>query len=1044
MLYSKKAEKNLSKELFENPTCEYRGAPFWAWNTTLKEDELLKQIDIFKEMGFGGFHMHSRVGLESIYLGEHFMNMIKKCVDKAKDNDMKAYLYDEDRWPSGTAGGYVTKEKKYRRKSAVFSKDMPCDILSKEEALEKGEPYFLAAYDIILDNEGYLLSYRRIGINDKAEGEKRYLYVHFAAECEWFNNQAAVDTMDKDAIKKFLDITFDAYTSKVGEEFGKTIPSIFTDEPCSSPSWSGFKRKFSNTFSLPCEKTDIDLLISWSTRFEEEFEKMCGYDILDRFPEMVFQNRKKSYKVRYDYFNCRSELFVSSFADQYKKRCDENNIAFTGHIMYEDFINMQTRFVAETMRFYRSFTIPGIDMLGVNLKFQTAKQAQSMKNQYGREGMLSELYGVTNWDFDFRNHKLHGDWQAALGVTLRVPHLAWLSMRGEGKRDYPASINYQSPWYKEYSLVENHFARLNTALTRGKPIVRVAVIHPVESFWVNCGPDTKTQLIRDCIDDDFLKIVNILLKNNIDFDFVCEAELPNLCKKAEKPLQVGEMAYDVVVLPNLYGIRGTTLKILQDFISCGGKVVNAGRMPEYVDGNFDENAEKMLCGCEKVTFDEAGIIPALESFREVKIDIFSVSDNGGVSAEKTSFDNFYIYNLRSDGNAKWLFIARGVKDDFDICFAKKLKITVNGEYKPTVYNTVNGEIFDIPYKIENGKTVCEHTLYASDSLLLKYEKTDVLRVDADEKHKEKLYSFNLTDAVDYTLCEPNIYLADRFDAYFDGELVAKNTEILKADNIIRAKAGYPKRGGSFAQPWSTEPDGKVFKVKLIHTFESEIEVENAYFATEEWGKIIFNGKVIDKNEKGYYVDRDIKKYSLGKIKKGINTIEINLEYTRRTNLESCYILGDFGVEVHGANAKIVNRANKIFFDTITNQTLPFYGGNLIYKTEIDIKNDCDLKIRAHKYRGALVKVKFDGKEAGNITFAPYSAYINDVKCGKHIVEFEFFGNRYNTFGSLHRTGENTETCGPSAYRAENDWWSDEFKLRNTGILKAPEISVYEK
>jgi hypothetical protein len=44
-------------ELFQNPTSEYRGCPFWAWNTKLKKDQLLRQIDHFKEMGLGGFHV---------------------------------------------------------------------------------------------------------------------------------------------------------------------------------------------------------------------------------------------------------------------------------------------------------------------------------------------------------------------------------------------------------------------------------------------------------------------------------------------------------------------------------------------------------------------------------------------------------------------------------------------------------------------------------------------------------------------------------------------------------------------------------------------------------------------------------------------------------------------------------------------------------------------------------------------------------------------------------------------------------------------------
>ena len=36
-------------------------------------------------------------------------------------------------------------------------------------------------------------------------------------------------------------------------------------------------------------------------------------------------------------------------------------------------------------------------------------------------------------------------------------------MAGEAKRDYPASIHYQSPWWKEYSYVEDHFASLTTS-----------------------------------------------------------------------------------------------------------------------------------------------------------------------------------------------------------------------------------------------------------------------------------------------------------------------------------------------------------------------------------------------------------------------------------------------------------------------------------------------------------------------------------------------------------------------------------------------------
>ena len=140
-------------------------------------------------------------------------------------------------------------------------------------------------------------------------------------------------------------------------------------------------------------------------------------------------------------------------------------------MMEEPTLTSQTAALGDCMRSYRGFDIPGIDMLCDAFEFTTAKQCQSAVRQYGREGMLSELYGVTAWDCDFRTYKHQGDWQAALGVTVRVPHLSWYAMGGEAKRDYPASISYQSPWYKKFSVVEDHFARLNTALTRGEPIL---------------------------------------------------------------------------------------------------------------------------------------------------------------------------------------------------------------------------------------------------------------------------------------------------------------------------------------------------------------------------------------------------------------------------------------------------------------------------------------------------------------------------------------------------------------------------------------------
>ncbi|HPS03149.1 MAG TPA: hypothetical protein PLA90_16535, partial [Candidatus Sumerlaeota bacterium] len=87
---------------FEHPGAEFRGKPFWSWNGELEKGELIRQIGVIKEMGFGGFFMHSRTGLATEYLGDQWFDLINACADEAKKQGLEAWLYDEDRWPSGS------------------------------------------------------------------------------------------------------------------------------------------------------------------------------------------------------------------------------------------------------------------------------------------------------------------------------------------------------------------------------------------------------------------------------------------------------------------------------------------------------------------------------------------------------------------------------------------------------------------------------------------------------------------------------------------------------------------------------------------------------------------------------------------------------------------------------------------------------------------------------------------------------------------------------------------------------------------------------
>ena len=156
MLYPRNTEAKLDPELFRRPTAEYRGAPFWAWNCDLKDDLLRREIEVMRDMGMGGFHMHTRSGMSIKYLSDEFMDKVRLCVEEARKNHMLAWLYDEDKWPSGFAGGYVTEKEENRQRFLLFSPKAP----------EKGA--LLARYEVSLRSDGRLDHYRRLGAEEKS------------------------------------------------------------------------------------------------------------------------------------------------------------------------------------------------------------------------------------------------------------------------------------------------------------------------------------------------------------------------------------------------------------------------------------------------------------------------------------------------------------------------------------------------------------------------------------------------------------------------------------------------------------------------------------------------------------------------------------------------------------------------------------------------------------------------------------------------------------------------------------------------------------
>ncbi|MBO5789744.1 MAG: hypothetical protein J6R40_01160, partial [Clostridia bacterium] len=349
-----------------------------------------------------------------------------------------------------------------------------------------------------------------------------------------------------------------------------------------------------------------------------------------------------------------------------------------------------------------------------------------------------------------------------------------------------------------------------------------------------------------------------------------------------------------------------------------------------------------------------------------------------------------------------------------------------------------GEISALKYIQENGKTSFSISLYDYDSalLFLPYEMEDTPLVQ--NKMQPKAIEF-VPQEVPYSLSEPNVLLLENATYALDGNEPQGPEEILRADNALRDKLGFPRQTSHVAQPWVIEKKAPPHKVTLTFEIESEIHFDAPMLALEdaEVAQIVFNGQSVSYKDEGYYTDISIRKTALPPLRKGINTLQITLPYGERTNIEACYLLGDFGVSVLGTRKKVVALPKALTFDDISKQGLPFYGGEVRYHIPFFSAKAGDYALQIPHYRAGVLDVSIDEKEAETVAYPPYIAKMPYLTEGDHTVTLTVYISRHNCFGHIHCADEKLHWLGPDCWRTSGSAWTYGYRLREAGVLSTP-------
>ncbi|NLA50450.1 MAG: hypothetical protein GX876_13455, partial [Bacteroidales bacterium] len=106
------AHKHNLPDEFIDPPREFSVMPFWFWNDTLRDAEIIRQIADFESHGVYGFVIHPRVGLPQNvkWLGPEMIRAMNVAIGEAARRNMYVILYDEGMYPSGSSSGQVVEK----------------------------------------------------------------------------------------------------------------------------------------------------------------------------------------------------------------------------------------------------------------------------------------------------------------------------------------------------------------------------------------------------------------------------------------------------------------------------------------------------------------------------------------------------------------------------------------------------------------------------------------------------------------------------------------------------------------------------------------------------------------------------------------------------------------------------------------------------------------------------------------------------------------------------------------------------------------------
>ncbi|MAX25972.1 MAG: hypothetical protein CMJ19_15860 [Phycisphaeraceae bacterium] len=574
----------------------------WVLNDDCPDHVIDQMVDGFAKHGVSSVCLHPRSGLLIPYGSDDWFDTIKRIIEKCDAKDVDVWLYDEDPFPSGAVGGRITAEYPQLAAHQMIShtadtsnihegafcfptgKLLWCGIVNEQtdhtRDLTSNVGMIRRKWTILdpWDSRHYypnlplyecpraFTTHEQFAIRMPVLGEHEKLIAIIARPIAGDHEhwEKLPDSLNPRVTQLFLEMTHERYAANVGEEFGKRVTAMFTDEP------------------------KIYDPIAWTPGLFESFEQTFGYDLRPRLWHLFDDNAHNAQRslTRLHYRDWCQQRFADAWLKPVSDWCQRHNLSLVGHMSPEDDPVQQVQCLGNLLPLQKYLTTPGLDLIipavgdsDHGMLNISVVGATSIQQQTGAVGVLSEMLACSGRQPDEQTIKRVLYWHTLMGVSIPVVHGAFNSMQAQRAIDAPPDYGPQHAVWEFMLRQGNEIARIQKQIMHARQIAPVAILWPIRSFaMMPNSPMHDVSPLRDRL----IEILNTCLDYQVGVHFIDESDLPDVHLQ-DGQIQLGHASYSHLIIPDALIWKRQTVDCLTHFMAQNVQVLTVADAPQWID-----------------------------------------------------------------------------------------------------------------------------------------------------------------------------------------------------------------------------------------------------------------------------------------------------------------------------------------------------------------------------------------------------------------------------------------------------------------------------